>query len=166
MRVKRRRSFLERVKQDGSELRLADMELRADKDIVLAAVTQNGETLKFAAEEHKADREIVLAAVTQNGFALLYAATDLKADREIVLVAVTQNRRALLSAATELRADREIVLAALFAPDLYYVPLYQYIAIDLWGDEQIALRLFDMYRDELPLSFYFCFVQKYSHQMQ
>jgi len=40
------------------------------------------------AAELKADREIVLAAVNLKGLTVQYAAAELKADREIVLAAV------------------------------------------------------------------------------
>jgi hypothetical protein len=47
--------------------------------------------LQYASDDLKADKEVVLAAVTQNGNALQYASEDLKADKEVVLAAVTQN---------------------------------------------------------------------------
>jgi len=50
--------------------------------------------------ELKADREIVLAAVAQCGYALRHAASELKADREIVLAAVAQNEEAWKYAAS------------------------------------------------------------------
>ena len=43
--------------------------------------------LRHAAKYLKADREIIIAAVIQNGFALFYASKNLKADREIILAA-------------------------------------------------------------------------------
>ena len=48
-----------------------------------------------AQAELKADREIVLAAFQQNGHALCHAQAELKADREIVLAAVQQKGHAL-----------------------------------------------------------------------
>uniref|UniRef100_A0A7S3Q5Z5 DUF4116 domain-containing protein n=1 Tax=Chaetoceros debilis TaxID=122233 RepID=A0A7S3Q5Z5_9STRA len=89
--------------------------LKADKDVVMAAVTQDGYALQCAAEELKGDREVVLAAVThngQNGRALKYAAEELKGDREFMLAAVTQDVRALEYAAEELKGDKEVVLTA------------------------------------------------------
>uniref|UniRef100_A0A7S3Q607 DUF4116 domain-containing protein n=2 Tax=Chaetoceros debilis TaxID=122233 RepID=A0A7S3Q607_9STRA len=87
--------------------------LKADKDVVMAAVTQDGGALEYATEKLKGDREVVLAAVTQNGRALKYAAEELKGDREFMLAAVTQDVRALEYAAEELKGDREFVLAAM-----------------------------------------------------
>ena len=100
------------MKQNGLALQYEAESLKADFDIVLAAVEQNGRALQYAAEPLKADREIVLAAVVQCGGALRYAAEPLRADREVVLVAVKQSVFALENAAEPLRADREIVMAA------------------------------------------------------
>merc|ERR1712008_48463 len=74
-------------------------------------VTQNGCALECAANGLKANREIVMAAVTQNGYALECAANELKANREIVMAAVTQNGCALQFAADNLRGDLDITLA-------------------------------------------------------
>eukprot|EP00971_Amphidinium_carterae_P274136 5440586-Amphidinium_carterae.1 len=48
--------------------------------MVLAAVQRNGTALKFAAMECKADRGIVLAAAQQNPEALTFAAEELLLD--------------------------------------------------------------------------------------
>ena len=86
--------------------------LKADREIVLAAVQQNVCSLRYAAVPLKADREFMLAAVQRNALALAYAAAPLTADREIVLGAVQQNGRALKYAAAGLQADVQVVLAA------------------------------------------------------
>ena len=59
----------------------------------------------------KADREVVLAAVAQDGLALRHASAGLRADWEVVLGAVPQNRFALEHASAGLKADREFILA-------------------------------------------------------
>ena len=53
-------------------------ELRADRDIVLAAVRQNSRALQYATVELRADRDIVLAAVERNGRALEFASAELQ----------------------------------------------------------------------------------------
>eukprot|EP00969_Alexandrium_andersonii_P257126 11368259-Alexandrium_andersonii.AAC.1 len=57
--------MLAAVAYDGWALMLASKELRADKDVVLAAVKESGrgQTLQFASEELRADKDVVLAAV-------------------------------------------------------------------------------------------------------
>eukprot|EP00964_Phaeocystis_antarctica_P152590 scaffold120554_cov30-Phaeocystis_antarctica.AAC.1 len=99
---------LEAIKEDGNELQHASLELRADRNVVLAAVRQaGGLAIAYASPGLQADREIVLEAVRQNGDALRYASAELWADREGVLEAVRQNgdHDALRYASTELRAD-------------------------------------------------------------
>ena len=97
---------LEAIKEDGNELQHASLELRADRNVVLAAVRQaGGLAIAYASPGLQADREIVLEAVRQNGDALQYASTELQADREVLLEAVRQNGDALRYASTELRAD-------------------------------------------------------------
>eukprot|EP01051_Picozoa_sp_SAG22_P004045 SAG22_NODE_208_length_15237_cov_22.602774_6_plen_1481_part_00 len=92
--------------------------MKADREVVLAAVAQDGNALEHAAEGMRADREVVLAAVAQlaavakGGNALEDAAEFLKADREVVLAAVAQSGNALEDAAEFLKADREVVLVA------------------------------------------------------
>ena len=48
------------------EVFLAAQKLRADKEVVLAAVQQNSHALKYVAEELQADKEIVLVAEQNN----------------------------------------------------------------------------------------------------
>ena len=99
------------VKQDGLALMYATFGLKADKEVVLAAVKQDGLALEFAAEELKADKGVVLAAVKTRGCgyatpALRYATFGLKADKEVVLAAVKQRGSAIQFAAKELKADK------------------------------------------------------------
>jgi lambda repressor-like predicted transcriptional regulator len=104
------------VKQHGASLYYASEELRADREIVMAAVTSYNnqwQTLVRASEELRADREIVMAAVKRDGRSLAYASEELRADREVVMAAVRQHGISLESASEELRADREVVMAAL-----------------------------------------------------
>ncbi|SVC31779.1 uncharacterized protein METZ01_LOCUS284633, partial [marine metagenome] len=58
-------------------------ELKADKEVIMAAVQENADSLKFASDELKADKEVVMAA----GSALEYASDELKADKEVVMAA-------------------------------------------------------------------------------
>ena len=79
-------------------------DVRADREVALAAVQQRGLALEYASPELRADREVVLAAVQQEGWALKYASPELRSDREVVLAAVQQNGRALYLASPELQA--------------------------------------------------------------
>jgi len=106
-----REIVLAAVRQSCWALEYASKDLRADREIVLAAVQQSGRALEYASKDLRADREIVLAALQQSGW-FRYASKDLRADRNIVLAAVQQHSRLLRYASEKLRADREIVLAA------------------------------------------------------
>ncbi len=79
---------------------------------------------------------------------------------EFVLAAVKQDGRALEYVSEELKSNREVVLAALSAssnPD--FVPDYESLLMGfLWGDQEITFRLLDIYGDDLPRDFLFCFV--------
>merc|ERR1712194_336478 len=71
-----------------------------------------GYALEHASAELKADREVVLAAVQQNGVALYYASAELKADRDFVLATVQVNGDALRHASAELQEDDAVLMAA------------------------------------------------------
>jgi hypothetical protein len=69
-------------------------------------VQQKGSALHYAAETLKADQEVVMAAVQQDGLSLRYLRTQLRADVEVVLAAVKAGGRgALKHASRELRGD-------------------------------------------------------------
>ena len=68
-------------------------------------------SLEDADEKLKADKEVVLAAVKQNGLALEYADKKLKGDKEVVLTAIKQDADAFIFADKKLKADKKIVMA-------------------------------------------------------
>ena len=81
----------------GSVLdRLSD-ELKADKEVIMAAVKRNGFALEYASDELKADKEVVLAAAKSDdplgyGYMILkYASDELKADKDVVM-ALMENK--------------------------------------------------------------------------
>mmetsp|Transcript_101310 Transcript_101310/g.180062 ORF Transcript_101310/g.180062 Transcript_101310/m.180062 type:complete len:380 (-) Transcript_101310:185-1324(-) len=129
--------WLRKVEEAPSELRNAPDNMKADIEIVLAAVTQQGRMIQYASEElqdsaevisaaleqegsalefagaaHRSNRSIVLQAVKQNGLALRYASGGLSSDHEIVAAAINENGSALQFAGDQLRSDLRIVLAA------------------------------------------------------
>ena len=93
--------------------KITSAELRAaDRELMLAALEECGWAQECASTELQADREVVLAALEESGEVLEYASAELRADRELVLAAVTQYGGALAYASAELLDDRELVLAA------------------------------------------------------
>jgi hypothetical protein len=63
--------------------------------------------LEYASEELKADKEVVLAAISSSsGWALQFASEELKADKEVVLKAVSLNKQTLKFASEEIKNNR------------------------------------------------------------
>jgi hypothetical protein len=52
------------VQKDGSLLEQFSIELKADKEVVLAAVSQNGKSVIFASDELKNDKRVILYTST------------------------------------------------------------------------------------------------------
>ena len=72
------------------EFRNVTKKMRSDKEVVMAAVSYNGADLAYASDELKADREVVAAAIKQkkwtgyNREALGLASDELKKDPELI----------------------------------------------------------------------------------
>ena len=69
--------------------------LRADREIMLAAVSRDGAALRWASEALREDAELVRAAVAENGSALEYASSALRDDEDIVQTALGSRLRAV-----------------------------------------------------------------------
>merc|ERR1712006_76363 len=67
-----------------------------------------GAALEFACSELKADRDVVVAAVKHDGWALEHASDVLKSDKEIVATAVQQKCWASRHANQNLQQDGEV----------------------------------------------------------
>ena len=109
-----RNSTLKRISDYGNENELIEINKAMslpDKEFALAVVNQNGSFLRYM-PELKADRDVVLAAVRKNGFALEYASAALQADKEVVLAAVNNWGHSLEYASPELKKDRDVLMAA------------------------------------------------------
>mgnify|MGYP001208434180 FL=1 len=100
------------VKQSGSALEYANKKLKADKEVVLAAAKKYTSVLEYADKKLRANKKFILAAVKQSGYALQYAEDKLKADKEIVLIALKKDGLAIQFANDKLKVDKEVVLAA------------------------------------------------------
>jgi CxxC motif-containing protein len=89
--------------------------LRADKEVVLAAVKKYPRDLEYASDALRADKEVVMAALKKGDgvYNLLeYVPEALRADKEVALTAL-KNGDNIKYVPENLRADEEIVLAAL-----------------------------------------------------
>ena len=94
-------------------LKWAPQAIRADRDVLRAAVERDGLALQYASPDLLADPEMVRAAVAKSGFALQFASEAPRADREIVQTAVLRDGAAFRYADEDLRADRSLLLDAL-----------------------------------------------------
>ena len=124
-------------------------ELKADKEVALAAVTNEGMTLKFASPELKADKEVALAAVKQNGSALEFASPALKSDKEVVLAAVTNKGMALEFAYPELLADKAVVLVAVSQN----CNVFKYLSDEFKGNPEVVLATLTHSQGEYELKY-------------
>eukprot|EP00933_Yihiella_yeosuensis_P023350 TRINITY_DN18180_c0_g2_i2.p1 TRINITY_DN18180_c0_g2~~TRINITY_DN18180_c0_g2_i2.p1 ORF type:complete len:445 (+),score=87.50 TRINITY_DN18180_c0_g2_i2:258-1592(+) len=97
----------------GFVLESTTMELRGDREVVLAALESSGGALEFASEALRHDREVVLKAVRRYGLALEHASQELRADRDVVLQAISSNCAALRYASSQLKEDRAFLLEGL-----------------------------------------------------
>jgi hypothetical protein len=94
------------VRQSGCALQEASSDLRADAEVVRAAVANDGLALRWASNALKQSAELVLRAVAQNGDALMCAGHALRADWRVVAAAVAQaGAGALAWASAELRGE-------------------------------------------------------------
>ena len=84
-----------------------------DKEFMLALLAYNGTYLEHASDELKADKEIVMAAL-KSGYRLPYehVSDALKTDRDFLLEIVSLDAYCLEFFSEELKQDEQIVLAA------------------------------------------------------
>lgn len=97
----------------GQQLRLAPPELRADRELVLAAVKRSWKALEFASPDLRADIEVAMAAVEQDSRAAQLVGDLLWSDRVFVLFAVQKEWSLLDLASPEVLEDYEIIHAAI-----------------------------------------------------
>jgi hypothetical protein len=96
--------------------------IKTDKNIMLAAVKQNGLALKFASDELKNDKELVIAAVKQNALTLKFASDTLRNDKEILIIAFSGIKKSSDTLALykslniTQRKDSDVILAILNNP--------------------------------------------------
>lgn len=91
---------------------------RDDRQVILCAVRKDPCRIEFASQRLRADREIILAALRDDGpewfdsSNLRYASKSLKNNKEIVLAAVKANASNLHFASKKLQTNRAIIKAA------------------------------------------------------
>ncbi|CAE7486564.1 unnamed protein product, partial [Symbiodinium sp. CCMP2456] len=89
-------------------LSLADERLRADPEVVLAALGKDVIALQMAADELKSDGDFMLSAISENPAAFLFSKEELQQDHEFVARAMQQHDgvgRFILQRQDELRPE-------------------------------------------------------------
>eukprot|EP00930_Biecheleria_cincta_P035744 TRINITY_DN24569_c0_g1_i1.p1 TRINITY_DN24569_c0_g1~~TRINITY_DN24569_c0_g1_i1.p1 ORF type:complete len:435 (+),score=121.98 TRINITY_DN24569_c0_g1_i1:48-1307(+) len=111
-----------------------------DKDVMLSLVKKMPLLLQKADPELRADRELVQAAVDRHGDALEYASEELRGDRELVACAVitgTPGAKVLQFAATELQDDNDLLQLQRLVRDGSELPL-EFSELHAQIDERVA----------------------------
>merc|ERR1719237_20024 len=98
--------------KNGLVLEHAADHLRADKDVVLAAIAEDGNAFQFAADSLRSNKEFVLEAVKTSGKSLQFVPDHLRNDREIVKAAGARSGNALTFAKGGLNQNSETLKAA------------------------------------------------------
>lgn len=119
----------------GNVFRYASKELKADKDVALAAVIKYGYNLRYVAGEYKNDKAFMLAVVKKAPFSLEYASEELKSDKDIVHTAIQRDGLAFQCASDELKANKEVALAAVSKIG-YNI---QFVSKELQLDKDVAI---------------------------
>ena len=124
------------VQRCGYFLGKADPALRADSDVVAAAVNNTfGCGLEFVLGPLKHDEHFLMATCSRYGLALEFVPSEF-ATKNLVLAAVRSAGAALRFAPRELRNDKEVVLEAVRADGTSL----QYASQDLQGDRSVVLE--------------------------
>ena len=120
--------MLDIVREQEGQLEFASDKLKADKEVVFAAVQWDGASLQFADKTLQDDQDIVLEAIDCNqGFGLygrlgvgftsenhpmIYATYRLVSSKEFMLKAVKIEPYSLEYLSTELKSDKELFFEA------------------------------------------------------
>mmetsp|Transcript_46822 Transcript_46822/g.100126 ORF Transcript_46822/g.100126 Transcript_46822/m.100126 type:complete len:754 (+) Transcript_46822:80-2341(+) len=101
------------VSQDWKMLSKAPKEVRGDRDLLLTAIyLSRGLALKYASDDLRADTEVILAAVRFGGEFMQEASTSLRQDAAFMMEAIMVEGTSLVGGATSLRSDKTIILEA------------------------------------------------------
>lgn len=116
-------------------LRYASEEMRADKDVVLAAVRKNGWSLYYASEELKADKDVVLVATINNSWSLTYASPTLRENKDFIIELVKRAGDYALHYVDEALQNDADVLEAVKR----YIPLDEDCGFEYYGLNKIII---------------------------
>ena len=120
-------------------------EQKNDKDVAIAVASNKFFDVQKLSLPMRANKEVMTAAVKRNGYALAYASEQLKANWDVVYQAVGNHGGALKYASHELRAHPEMVLHAFkgFRGDFNIgkVDPFEFASGSLKNDRSFVLKL-------------------------
>lgn len=101
----------------GFNLKNLDKALRADKELVMAAVKGDGKNLYWASKALRDDKEIAINAIKYgyNAYAFEYVSDRLKSDRDVALAAVEYSAFNMRLVGDELKHDADLIRDACIA---------------------------------------------------
>ena len=105
--------WLQRCREYGLQLEFAPQTIKADFEVVMAAVMKNAKAIQFAAPELRSNKEIMLVAIKQDIDTADFLDPSAWQNRDFVLQAVRVDWQLLRMACEEFLRDPEIVLAAI-----------------------------------------------------
>jgi len=129
----------------GLALESAAPSLKAHKELVLAAVEVDGWAMEFASVEMRGDRDVALAAIANDADAFRFVTPALKSDFEVCCRAVQMDGWILRTMPRERARDREIVLIAMTTtPEAISA-----VELPLRADKEVVLRSVQSFGDGL-----------------
>jgi len=128
--------WLEEIGNDYKRLRKAPEELKADRDVVLAAIQQSPQAFKFASDALRADKEVAMAAVSKDVSLVDFMSLDLWEDLDLMMVCVPRRPNMYRHLSHEMRMNRELTwrVCEVTGDFLRHVPL------ELARDRDLALH--------------------------
>ena len=129
------------LRTNGLLLEFASDSLKADEDVVIAAIKENPRALLFISFKLHDNIKVFIAAVTQNGYLLEWAPDTLKDNEDVVLEAVNNKGSSLRFASDRLKDNEQVVLTAVKQDGL----AIDYTSDKLKGNERIVLAAVEQY---------------------
>ena len=129
------------LRTNGLLLEFASDSLKADEDVVIAAIKENPRALLFISFKLHDNIKVFIAAVTQNGYLLEWAPDTLKDNEDVVLEAVNNKGSSLRFASERLKDNEQVVLTAVKQDG----SAIDYTSDKLKGNERIVLAAVEQY---------------------
>lgn len=131
---------IELVRNEGRFLKRLNSQMRANSEIVQAALKNNGMSLEWASKDLRDDRSTVLFALDNNAAAHHYMGETLWRDRDIVKRVLNDDGMQLQKLADDFRKDRELVRIAINQNSR----ASEFMDSKFWSDPEIVKKLVNM----------------------